>query len=110
MAKLCSKDFTEYVEVQAIALVSDGGGGFTEGWSNFGYIWARIQDISGGETDFADRRQTTKTIFVEAPYRSDITVLHRLVVDGLNYNIYRVDNVERKGQYMEITAETGVAN
>ena len=110
MAKLCSKDFTEYVEVQAIALVSDGGGGFTEGWSNFGYIWAKIQDISGGEADFADRRQTTKTIFVEAPYRSDITVLHRLVVDGLNYNIYRVDNVDRTGLYMDITAETGVAN
>ena len=87
--------------MEEVDLLRDGltSGIFGQGFKTFQAVRLTLPTVA------KLRRQ-----YSEAPYRSDITVLHRLVVDGLNYNIYRVDNVERKGQYMEITAETGVAN
>jgi len=43
-------------------------------------------------------------------YRDDVYVDQRLVHDGVNYNIRRVDNKFRNSKYMLIVCDGGVVN
>jgi len=106
----CSKDFRHYVEVQSVTETADGFGGFTTSWANRGYIWCLMEETGGGEGLAADRLETSTSVVFTTRYRSDILVTDRLVVYGIEYNIRRVDNIDRRNKYLKIHTDSGVPN
>ena len=106
----CSTDFSEYVEVQEVFETPDGSGGFATSWAEKFSIWCSMEERSGGEPLRSDRLETITTVTFMTHYRDDITAEDRLVYDGLNYNITRVDNLKRKNQFLMIYADSGVPN
>lgn len=110
MPKLCANAFTEYVEVQQPIESSDGAGGYATIWANLCHIWCKYDEKGGNESFSSGRLETSTTVEFMTHYRDDITTQDRLVLDGLYYNITRVENVERKDQWLRITATSGVAS
>lgn len=108
MSDLCARDFSEYVEVETPTEVADGFGGYTDSWANKDYIWCMVNDTGGGES-FVDGRESTNTsaVFV-TQYRDDITTKDRLLLDGVTFNVRRVENVDRKNRHLRLYGESGV--
>lgn len=108
MSDLCARDFSEYVEVETPTEAADGFGGYVSTWANKTYIWCMVNDTGGGES-FVDGRESTNTsaVFV-TQYRDDITTKDRLLLDGVTFNVRRVENVDRKSRYLRLYGESGV--
>jgi SPP1 family predicted phage head-tail adaptor len=108
MPELCARDFSEYVEVETPTESADGFGGYTDAWANKAYLWCKVDDTGGSESLTNGRLETdTSAVFV-TQFRSDISTLDRLILDGVTFNIRRVENVERKSRYLRLYGESGV--
>ena len=108
MPDLCARDFSEYVEVETPTEGADGFGGYSTTWANSAYIWCMVDDTGGGEPLTNGRIETATSAVFTTQYRDDISTLDRLVLDGVTYNIRRVENVERKSRYLRLYGESGV--
>jgi len=108
MSDLCARDFSEYVEVETPTETADGFGGYVSTWANKAYIWCMVNDTGGSES-FTDGRESTETSAVfTTQYRDDITTKDRLLLDGVTFNVRRVENVDRKSRYLRLYGESGV--
>jgi len=108
-SKICPTDFDEYATVEQLTNTPDGAGGFSSVWSTRVNIWCQVTEKSGNETIDGNRLETVETVEFLAHYDSTIVTTDRISYDGSYYNIRRVDDLNRKRQYLKITAESGVA-
>lgn len=74
---------------------SDGGGGFTETWTDVATVACRIAPLAGGERITSSARGSTvgervvdeTTNVVTLPATADVTEKDRLVIDGRTYDV-----------------------
>lgn len=95
------------VAVQTLTRTADGAGGFTQSWATTFTAQAHVTQTSGGERVEHDRLNAIESLRVVIRYRSGITPENRLSIDGVLYNIRRVNDVEMRKRWLEITAEGG---
>jgi SPP1 family predicted phage head-tail adaptor len=109
MPKLCSRDFDVYVTVESPTDSADGFGGFSTSWATKTTIWCKYEERNG-EVPLKNGKLTTETgVIFTTVYRDDVLTSDRLVLDGLVYDIKRVDNLNRKNEYLVIYCDSGVA-
>ena len=108
MSDLCARDFSEYIEVETPTEAADGFGGYTDVWSSKTFLWCKVDDTGGSEPLSNGRLETSLSVVLATQYRDDISVLDRAILDGVTYNIRRVENVNRKSLNLRIYAESGV--
>jgi len=84
----------------------DGFGGLTSSYSMRGDVWCKITDKSGGESSVAGRVKEQKTIELITHYRDDIIATDKVELDGVTYDISEIENIDRRGIYLRITADS----
>ena len=105
---ICARKMRTRAEVKVNTRVKDGFGGFDVVVSTAFKIWCYVDDQSGTELQNADRVQTEDKIKVYTRYRSDISTLNFLTIEGRDYNIRRVVDVDRRKRELMIEADGGV--
>ena len=106
---ICIQDLTEYALVEYLSTDTQSAqGGRTHVWSTLVNIWCKIEDTGGNESFIAGREEAVLNIKVTANYDATVTPKTRLVFDSKTYDITRVDNVDRRGVYMVIYAESEI--
>ena len=108
MPKLCAKDFNVYVDVQAPTEAVDGFGGYTTTWAAKTNLWCKYEERSGDNALENGKITTFTGVIFTTFYRADIYTTDRILLDGLYYNISRVDNLDRANIYLKIYCESGV--
>lgn len=80
--------------VQRLTRVSDGGGGFTDEWTDQATVAARIAPVGGGEPITVGRKSTiggriidATTHVVTLPAGTDVLATDRLVIDGALFEV-----------------------
>ena len=66
-------------------------------YSDLAEVWAEKWDLKGREWFSAQQLNADVTTKFRIRYRSDVTVLHRIVCDGIYYDIQHVAEVGREG-------------
>ena len=97
------------VTIQVKQSVADGGGGFTETWSDVATVWAQVLPMSGRERSQAQQVEAASVYRVTIRRRGDLTAAHRLVWKGRPMNIRWDGFVSSRRPFMTIDAEMGVA-
>jgi len=106
--KLCANTFREYAEIETPTEAADGFGGYTTTWANKTFIWCMVDEKAGSEGLTNGRLETGISVELTTQYRNDITTADRVILDSITYNISRVENVDRRGRFLKIYAESGV--
>lgn len=103
----------ERITFQAFTRTPDGGGGFTEAWSNIpgtATVWAEVVAKAGREALVSDRVTATMVTLFRIRNRDDLDETMRIVWRGSNYNIRGIRRSGYGPAYLTIEAERGVAS
>lgn len=79
------------------------------GWENIDTnptVWGSKLIRGGNETYRADKLTDYLSVEFVCRYRGDITPKHRIVCEGIPYNIITVEEISRR-RYLSITTESG---
>jgi len=118
MAKCCGSkskysagQLREPVTFERKTRTGDGSGGFTEAWSTIAGAPTRamVKALSGSERWASQRVEATASHKIVIRYFADLSAADRAVIRGRAYNIRFVNNVDFADQWLEITADLGVA-
>jgi len=93
------------VRLQTRSLTGDGGGGFTETWSDLAEIWAGIQPVSGIEIGLAEQRQHRVSHEVTIRYRLGVQPGQRLIHDGRALYILGLVNPGERNAFLTLHCE-----
>ena len=108
MADFCSRDFRDVFTVERNTESSDGVGGYTSSWATIATIYGKIETVGGDEPLTAGRLEPTESLVLTTHYRTDLLESDRLIVASEEYNITRLENIDRRSRFLRIYAETGV--
>lgn len=84
------------VLLQSRTLTANALGEQVPSYADLGEEWAEKIDLRGREYFAAAQVQSDVTTRWRIPYRSDMTVLHRLVYDGRSYDINHIAEIGRR--------------
>lgn len=107
MAQFCPSDFNEYAEAEYVSEVTDGAGGYTDAFAFRVGLWCIIDASGGGESIIAGRLEHTEGWILTTHYNADILPTDRIKLDNEYYKITRLENVDRRSEYLRIYIETG---
>jgi len=97
------------VVIERPAQVSDGAGGYTETWSTLATVDGGIVAMSGMERMASDRIEATSKWRLLIPYQAGLLESDRVVIDGRNYNVSFVNDVQKKGTWHMLDLGEGFA-
>lgn len=106
--KLCASNFSEYVTVEQLTEADDGFGGKASTWTDRTGLWCYIEEKSGGEVESSGRIEAADSIECTTQYRDDLEETDRILLEGVYYNITRLQNIERKNRYLKIYATSQI--
>lgn len=121
MVKCCGKynarQLREAVTFERKTRTSDGAGGFTDAWAAISGApdRAMVKPMSGSERYASQRVEATATHRIVTRFVDDGTGNHivreddRATIRGRDYNIRYIANVDFGDQWVEMTAQVGVA-
>jgi head-tail adaptor len=100
----------EPVTFQRKTRTSDGSGGYTETWATVAGSPSRafVTPTGGREWTAHDRVESMPRLKVVVRYFSGLLESDRLVIRSKAHDIVRIDNVEFRNKWLEITVDGGV--
>lgn len=108
---ICSGNLRIPVSIEENVQTPDGAGGFVTGWTaKINPLWTMEEEISGNEGTAQSRIETNASRVFWCRYVTGIVTTDRLVCDGENGNIRRVENVEKRNIWLRIVADFGVVD
>lgn len=107
LIRFCPSDFNEYAEVQQVSEVSDGAGGYTDDFTFRVGVWCIVEAAGGGESIVAGRLEHSEGWILTTHYNDEIQPTDRVKMDEDIYKITRLENVDRRGEWLRIYVETG---
>lgn len=69
-------------------------------------VYASVNETSGSEVIQAQQLNGLETAVFTIRYRTDVNVLHRIVYDGVYWDIHAIHEIGRK-RFLRIIAESG---
>jgi len=98
------------VAIQTLGGSTDAGGGTTTSHSTAVTVWAKVENLSGGEGIFGDQLRGTSSYRFTIRYYSALTEKYRLSFNSKTFNITQIRNIdEGRNKFQEILATEGVA-
>ena len=88
-------DMDRRITIQVYSYETDGIGGIIESWTDFAEVWAQVTQQSGREFFGAGAIQSERKVVFRLRWLDGITVLHRVVFGGREYNIHEVRELGR---------------
>lgn len=98
----------ERITIQSETSTSDGGGGYTVGWSNVATVWAQVKPQRGNEALEAMQMRDTQLYDVIIRYRTDVLPKNRITWNNRIFNIRAVMNKDERDKYLTLVCEDGV--
>ena len=97
-----------FITIQTETNTQGSSGGWTKSWTTFKQVWASKVDKSGVEgVDQARDTSTTRTFF-KIRYISTLTAKHRILFNGIYYDIEVVKELgRREGQELTCISNYG---
>jgi SPP1 family predicted phage head-tail adaptor len=108
-----SGDLDQRVTFQTKVNTSDGAGGSTTTWADVAdtpTVWAQALPLMGREITQESGDAATAEYKFTVRYRTDISEVERIVWNGSNHNIRRVERTSGRELFLVIIAERGVSN
>jgi len=68
-------------------------------------VWAKCINVHGAEVWAAQTVNALKPMTVLIRYRDDVDETCILVLDGKNYEIVSMDNIQHRGEYIELKTQ-----
>lgn len=99
----------EPITIQRKVSVSDGMGGQAISWIDIASVRAHVKPLSGREALQAMQLQASITHRVYIRYRADLLPSDRLLMRGQPLHIRAILNMEMRNQWLEVSADSGVA-
>ena len=99
----------EPITIQRKVSVSDGMGGQAIQWIDLATVRAHVKPLSGREALQAMQLQASITHRIYMRYRADLLPSDRLVMRGQPLQIRAILNMEMRNQWLEVSADQGVA-
>ena len=100
---------TRRISIERLTTTPDALGGFAESWAAIAMPYAHIKPMSGRELVNADKLDALAVSRFVIRYRSDLRESDRVNYRGTRYNIRSIVNINERDEWLEITAERGVA-
>lgn len=101
------------VTFQTKANTSDGAGGSTTAWADVAdtpTVWAQALPLTGREMAQEGGDAATAQYKFTVRYRTDISEIDRIVWNGSNFNIRRVERTSGRELFTVMIAERGAAS
>lgn len=92
------------VTIQTLTQVSDGGGGFTEDWTDTATVWARVEPLDGTERFEAQQVSSALSHRVTIRHRA-VTPQQRLKYGTRIFRINAVLNPEERDEMLHLLCE-----
>lgn len=96
----------EALTIQRPVLAQDGGGGFETSWEDVAEVYARIEDLGGGEAPRHGQTVAENAYRLTLHHRADVTADMRLAGGGKIYEIVSLRDPDGRGATLEITARS----
>lgn len=99
----------EPVTFERATRVGDGAGGQTQTWAAISGAPTRamVKNTSGRESFAHGRVEAVPRLKVVTRYHAGLLESDRVVIRGKAHNIIRIDNVEFRNKWLEITCDGG---
>jgi len=98
------------IVIQTLGGSSDAGGGQSSSFSTLSTVWARVENLSGGEGIFGDQLRGTSNYRFTIRYYSSLTEKYRISYNSKTFNITQITDIqEGRRRFQEILATEGVA-
>ena len=91
--------------LQALTLVSDGGGGFSESWTTFATVWIALAPLTGSDVFGPDRNESQVCYRITLRRRDDVSAGQRVIVGTRSFTIIAVLDSGPQPQLMTLDAE-----
>lgn len=86
--------------------ITESTGGFpSASWVTLAEVWAKWTNAHGSEVWAANAVQASAPATVLIRYRSDVDTTCAVLLDGVRYEIVSVDNIQQRGEYMELKVQ-----
>lgn len=104
-----SGDMDHWLQIFASTEAAGASGDPQPSWSTTPEfeVWARRRSLSGGEATVAAARLSSENVVFEIFYISGITDKHRLLSDGIYYDINSIRDPEGRREILMIYATSG---
>lgn len=111
MTEFSAGAMREPITIQTETRTSDGGGGFTQGFSTHFTCFASVRATGGDERYEQGQLIDTQMFEFVIRYRSDkaVTAKNRILWGTRVFQVKRVDNHMERNKYLVIKAEENVA-
>lgn len=103
----CPEELDEAVIVESVTNTTDSAGGYSESWATRKTIWCKVEETAGGESIISGRLEHSQAFILTAHYDTSILKTDRVSMDGTKYKITRIEDIDRRGEYMRIYIESG---
>lgn len=106
-------DLDQRITFQAKVNTSNGAGGFRTAWADVAdtpTVWAQALPLMGREISQESGDAATAEYKFTFRYRTDISEVDRIVWNGSNFNIRRVERTSGRELFTVAIAERGVAS
>ena len=98
------------ISLQTLGGVTDAGGGQSTSYSTATTLWAKAENLSGGEGIFGDQLRGTSNYRFTIRYYSSLTEKYRISYNSKTFNITQITDIqEGRRRFQEILATEGVA-
>lgn len=89
-------------------ITTDAGGFGQESYTTLATVWARWSNVHGSEVWAAQSVQAVAPATVLIRYRSDVDQTCVVVKGSEIYDIVSVDNIQERGEYLEIKVQKAI--
>ena len=110
-SKYNARQLREAVTFERVTNTADSYGARLQAWEAISGAPTRamVKPLSGSERWASERTEATSTHKIVCRYFADLTEKDRVVIRNRAYNIRFIANVDFDDQWLEITAQLGVA-
>lgn len=101
------------ITFQGVVDTPNGAGGFSSAWGDIATtptVWAAVKPLMGREVSQESGDAATAEYKFTIRYRDDISEINRIVWNGENYNIRRVERTSQRDLFTVVIAERGVSS
>jgi SPP1 family predicted phage head-tail adaptor len=90
------------ITLQKRTVTANSGGFPSPGWSTLATVWARWENVHGGEVWQAETVQAERAATVLIRYRSDVDTTCAVLLGSDRYQVVSMDNIQQRGEYIEL--------
>ena len=102
-------DLDQRIVIQRPDMVEDEGGGRSQGWTEFAWVWADAWPVGGQERAAAAKIEAATMVRFKIRRLFGLDTTMRVIWQGKAHNIRAIADAGRREPFLTIDAEAGVA-